>query len=1261
MQPAHMMTPARRLEQILRPKEVLDLKGLIMHAYHGARDPNAVLSNDGHTLIKRAAHGLEAFWERYLQPMLARTAPIDIVAVLDSGNDLRTSIYPEYKAKRKQEKEKQDPRLTEQLDILIKETTRLLQYIGCTVMEVPKLEADDVIAMICHKYPGQVVVHTRDLDLVPLACLPNVTVFWQERLVDPEEPVHLQSEDVDLLPRHVVLFKTLCGDKSDEYKGVRGVGPKAWQYLEKTYKDEGLAEIEKAIMDDKREDVLDAATLYGDKVLMALHQQWDQARMCFKLATLHPAWCWMARGGKLLRPIYHKRLPNAQKVRECLEKLDAGPLFDEFKEFLSTETLVDANWLDDKRLARIKNQFEGSPAIGFDTEGYDKNQYANLHEKVTGGKDYVDTLSQTLTGASFTFGRNLQHTIYVPVAHRDTANLPLDTLTDLLQTARAQGKLLIAHNSRFEQGIIQRDLGLDIPDWEDSLTSTSYFDESLMEGHNGGGNLKEVSLQVLRHVQVKFEEVMEASGATDMRGVSGEQVLHYGCDDALTSAHNWVVMSFAVALEQQITFIQENDILPCRLLNRSHEQGMNIDLEELEKQKAADRILVDEGMIKLRAWLEEHCLEVETEERNLRATRLLESDREFHEMSLRAKFEGVGSEKLKAELQTIMFKMVEDCTYKPLQAVPRTVTFVPTTTQILEVARHLGLPKGEQYEMASTAGKRLLDWMIILNDLVYNSDTVFEPQIEEFMKLLGAAASHINKRQGPEYEAFHKFCQDIQQKHAKVDMLGDELNLDSAPQMQALLYLKLGLPVRVRSKVQRGSTRDKWRLQGSPATNEKAITAAIAEDCPEGDWRRDFLKLLGEVKGALTRFEGIWDPYPVWIRPDTEMIHPGVKNNGTVTRRPTGGNPNALAFDKGPPRRIVIPRYNRHVIVSIDFSGQELRITGSEARDPAFIEAYTGGGTYVDEYGMTRQNVKDVHSVTGVMFAMEVFSRELSQAQLSLLDLDEFGRVGYGQFRAIVEDGVKALGNLIEADGQVVGTDADGEAVVKAVNKVRKMAKAVNFLICYLGTAGTLAQNIGVPKAFAEKIMAAVFGAYTRLSPWQDETIAFARKNGFVTTAFGTWKHVSEDILSKDGGKRSRAERQAVNQTIQGCAADILKVVMTKAENQSIFVNPRQAVMHLPIYDEIMSSVHMDYCFEYVEKMQDIMNLTPPGHPIPMMGEVSIGLNWWDQEELGDRPAEKKITNLFEKWAKDGSLDAMAVKIGRAEQRLEQRLLAEVA
>ena len=1236
-----LLTPAQRLDQIHRPKEVLDLRGLLMHSYHGSHDSDAFLGSDGHTLIKRAAHGIEAFIERYLHQIFARTAPIDVIAVLEGGNDLRAALYPTYKAKRKAEKDAQDPKLTEELKKLQDGAVRLLSYLGCTIIEVPKVEADDVIGMICHRWPGPVVVHTRDVDLAQLAVLPNTTVFLAEQVVeDFVVEKHSDKTEFNLKTKHIALFKSLCGDKSDEYGGVPGIGTKAWVYLEDTYGDEGLAQIEKCVIDGDPQPVIDVVQQYGDKVLAKAVENFDQWRLCYRLATLHPNWCWMARAGKLIRPQYTKRLPLAHKLREVLESLHLGGLFDDLKQWACTESLVDESNLNDALLAKIKAQIGDSPVVGFDIEGFDKNRYESFIQ-ANKGRDFVDQLSQELTGASFTFGRNLQHSIYIPTNHRDTRNVSQEVIGDLLTFAhQKEQKLIVAHNARFEQQLIERGMGIDLPDLEDTMTLTSYYDENLMEGASTGGALKELSSLLLRYEQTKYDDVLALANATDMRGVSGAEVLHYGCDDALTCAHLWVLMTLSVTLEGQIEFIEENDILVGKALNRSYVEGIAISEEEVALQGAADRLLVEEKTARLRELLTEHAIDVDRATAEARGRELVKSDEEFHEASIKAKNHGIGSEKILAEKQGLQYRYADAVTYKPITTRRAEVKFVPTQKGLMEVAGHLGLPDGEEFALVSVSNKQLQKWLMNLQDWMANRDDVlFEPEIEDYARLLAGCMHQMAVREGAEYTAFVDFCVNILQQHSKLITEGDELNFDSPNQCQELLYLKLGLPVRIRSKVQRGSFRDKERLPGSPATNDKAMQTAIAEDCPNGDWRREFLRTLLDVKAAATRIELYWDPYPLWRRPDTGMVHGQIKNNGTVTRRPTGSQPNLLQVSKGPVRRMVEPRYkdisiggryNRHVTVSIDFSGQELRITGSEAKDPSFIEAYTGGGTYVDEYGMTRQRVKDVHSVTGCMFALEVLRRELDEPLLGILEMDEFGKMSYFQFRSIVEDGVLALSQLSLSED-------DAGKVVKAVNGVRKMAKAVNFLICYLGQPSTLAGNIGIPKAFAERIMAAVFASYARLAPWQAEMIALARKQGFVTTAYGNWKHVSPDILAKDGGKRSRAERQAVNQIVQGCAADILKIVLTQSERQGIFSNPHKAVMYAPVYDEVLSSVHMDYCFEYVEKMQDIMNLTPPGHAIPMMGEVSVGMNWCDQVELGDRPAERKLTELFDKWVKEAA------------------------
>jgi DNA polymerase-1 len=199
------------------------------------------------------------------------------------------------------------------------------------------------------------------------------------------------------------------------------------------------------------------------------------------------------------------------------------------------------------------------------------------------------------------------------------------------------------------------------------------------------------------------------------------------------------------------------------------------------------------------------------------------------------------------------------------------------------------------------------------------------------------------------------------------------------------------------------------------------------------------------------------------------------------------------------------------------------------------------------------------------------------------------------------------------------------------------MAKTVNFLIIYGGQAFSMGMKLGVPERFAQRIIDGVFAGYPRLAPWQKETVETARRQGYITTAFGTRKHVDPNILSRDGGLRARAERQTVNHQIQGGAADILKVVLTQAHHTRLY-EETQSVLIAPVYDELVNSVPIDNVFEFVERAQDLMNVTPPGHPIPMLAEVSIGRNWYDsgKNELNDRPSQKRIEALFDKWAKEG-------------------------
>ena len=60
-----------------------------------------------------------------------------------------------------------------------------------------------------------------------------------------------------------------------------------------------------------------------------------------------------------------------------------------------------------------------------------------------------------------------------------------------------------------------------------------------------------------------------------------------------------------------------------------------------------------------------------------------------------------------------------------------------------------------------------------------------------------------------------------------------------------------------------------------------------------------------------------------------------------------------------------------------------------------------------------------------------------------------------------------------------------------------------------------------------------------------DDTINFARENGYVQTLMGR-KRWLRDINSANFTVRGFAERNAINSPIQGTAADMIKLAMQK-------------------------------------------------------------------------------------------------------------------
>ena len=139
---------------------------------------------------------------------------------------------------------------------------------------------------------------------------------------------------------------------------------------------------------------------------------------------------------------------------------------------------------------------------------------------------------------------------------------------------------------------------------------------------------------------------------------------------------------------------------------------------------------------------------------------------------------------------------------------------------------------------------------------------------------------------------------------------------------------------------------------------------------------------------------------------------------------------------------------------------------------------------------------------------------------------------------------------------------------------MRYRAKSVNFGIIYGQGAFGLADNLGISRSEAKEIIDNYKKQFVNIQKYMDDTIQFARENGYVETLMGR-KRWLRDINSGNFTVRGFAERNAINSPIQGTAADMIKLAMIKIHD--IFQkNNFKSKMLLQVHDELVFDAHRD-------------------------------------------------------------------------------------
>ncbi|MGB9870334.1 MAG: DNA polymerase I [Anaerolineae bacterium] len=424
--------------------------------------PMRLVLIDGHALAYRAFHALplEGFATRDGEPtnatygftstllhILQELKPDYIAVCFDAGHSGRDEIYPDYKAHR--------DRMPDEMRVQMDRIRQIVQAFGIPIMEVPGLEADDLLGALAQQAAEQgleTVIVTGDKDLLQLVA-PGVKVFLAGRRLSDgtlydEEAVRARYGG--LSPAQLRDYKALVGDKSDNIPGVSGVGEKTATELLRRYG--SLEEIYSH---------LDEVT--PPRYREALEKNRDAAFLSRQLATirtdlpvrLNLEECTIrnydrARVTELFRRLEFRslldRLPEGPGVSEGLgtsapSRPTQLPLFEvpePKKPARRAAPTVPHIVREPEDLAALVERLRRAPAVTFDTETTSENP-----------------MRAALVGLAFTDREG--EGWYIPVGHRRGRQLPLaqvlEAVRPMLEDPRIPKQ---AHHAKYDMTVLAR-------------------------------------------------------------------------------------------------------------------------------------------------------------------------------------------------------------------------------------------------------------------------------------------------------------------------------------------------------------------------------------------------------------------------------------------------------------------------------------------------------------------------------------------------------------------------------------------------------------------------------------------------------------------------------------------------------------------------------------------------------------------------------------------------------------------------------------
>ncbi|KAH9489167.1 hypothetical protein Btru_052352 [Bulinus truncatus] len=143
----------------------------------------------------------------------------------------------------------------------------------------------------------------------------------------------------------------------------------------------------------------------------------------------------------------------------------------------------------------------------------------------------------------------------------------------------------------------------------------------------------------------------------------------------------------------------------------------------------------------------------------------------------------------------------------------------------------------------------------------------------------------------------------------------------------------------------------------------------------------------------------------------------------------------------------------------------------------------------------------------------------------------------------------------------IIAAEMKSIDVHSVTTELRQQAKQVCYGMLYGIGPKALGEQMSIDENDAFMFMETFKNKYPGIKKYLRETVEFCYKNGFVKTIFNRRRYLPS-IKSQNIHIRAQAERQAVNTTIQGSAADLVKMAMINIDRDLLHLFPSTLMCH---------------------------------------------------------------------------------------------------